>query len=175
MKYNLFIFTPCFPHYSHPGHWDGTKESLCWLPGSRPLQARGHFTLVPLPFGTTSHYLFAQPPQLQSSGNDSKHISLTWPFPHRHQHVQWPVDVVELLYWFLLLNTDSAVAPLSMAMPGYWLRQKCINNQYVFSATEIWLVDLHWVVTHIPTNTIYIVLATQTCHSLFTRVKVTGN
>ena len=39
-----------------------------------------------------------QPLQLQSLKNFSGHISLTWPFPHRHQHTRRPVDVMELLW-----------------------------------------------------------------------------
>ena len=30
----------------------------------------------------------------------SRRFSLTWPFPNRHEHAWWPVDVTELLYRF---------------------------------------------------------------------------
>ena len=110
------IFTPCLPHHSHPGHQDQTKESICWSLGSRPTQAWGLFTLVPLSFGTTSHYLFAQPPQLQSSENVSKCISLAFlPETPAHPMAHWYYGTVLLI---LLLNTDSTVSPLSLATPG---------------------------------------------------------
>ena len=68
-KHPVYILTPCFPHHSHPGHWNQIKES------------QGFFRLVTLLFGTSARYLFAQPPQVKYPGNVSKHISLTWPFP----------------------------------------------------------------------------------------------
>ena len=37
--------------------------------------------------------------------------------PHRYRHFPWPVDVTELFPRFFLLNTDLAVAPLSLASP----------------------------------------------------------
>ena len=49
-------------------------------------------------FGTTSLYLSLQPLQLQPSRNISKHVSLTWSFPHRQQQARWLIDVTELLH-----------------------------------------------------------------------------
>ena len=46
------------------------------------------------------HYQCVHPPQFPPSGNFSRRIFLTWPFPHRHQHARWPVDIVELLHRF---------------------------------------------------------------------------
>ena len=100
MKISLFIFTPCLPHHSHPIHWDQTKEAVCWSLGSRPTQVQEHFILVPLLFGRTSRCPSIQPLQLQPSRNVSRNISLTWPFPHRHQHAQWPTYAMELLHRF---------------------------------------------------------------------------
>ena len=68
--------------------------------GSRPTQAQEHFTLMPLLFRTTSRCLSVQPFQLLPSRSIWRHISLSWPFPHRHQHTRWPIDVMELLHRF---------------------------------------------------------------------------
>ena len=62
------------------------------------MQAQGHIALVSLPCETTSCYLYVQPCQLQPSRNVSWHISVTWPFPYRHQLAIWPVYYTELLY-----------------------------------------------------------------------------
>ena len=32
----------------------------------------------------------------------SRHISLTWPFLHRHQHARWPVDVTDCFMYFAI-------------------------------------------------------------------------
>ena len=41
---------------------------------------QGHFLLAPLPCGTTSRYL------------------PIWLFLHKHQHAQWPIDVLDRSY-----------------------------------------------------------------------------
>ena len=67
----------------------------CWSQASSQVRVKlGCFTLVPLPSCSMS----IQPPQLQPSENVSRHISLTWPFLHRHQHTWWPFDVAVQLY-----------------------------------------------------------------------------
>ena len=96
LKNDLFIFTPYLPHHSHPVHWDQTRESLCRSLGSRPTPVQGHFTFAPLLFGTTSHCLSVQVPQLPPSGN----VSVTLPSPHRHQHVQSHL----LMLWSRFIN-----------------------------------------------------------------------
>ena len=64
MKNNLFIFTPCLPHHSHPILCDQTKESLYPSLGSRPTQAGVRaFHSCALSVGTTARYLSAQPPE----------------------------------------------------------------------------------------------------------------
>ena len=56
---------------------------------------------------------------LLPSRNIWRHISLTWPFPRRHWHALWPVDVTELTISLILLsNPDLAVAPLSLTLSG---------------------------------------------------------
>ena len=77
-----------------------TKELVWRSLGSRPTQVEEHFNLVHLLVGTTSHCLSIQPFQLLLSRYIWRHISVTWPFPHRHQHTWWPIDVTELLHRF---------------------------------------------------------------------------
>ena len=85
MKNSLLILTPCVLHHSHSVHWDQTKDLVCQSLGSRITQVQEHFTLVSLLFGTASRCLSIQSFQLLPSRNIWRHISLTWPFPHRHQ------------------------------------------------------------------------------------------
>ena len=116
LENGLFIFTLCLPHHSHPINWDQWKVLVCQ---SRPTQVQEVFTLVCHLFGTTCCCLSIHPFQLPSSRNSWRHISLTWSFPHRHQHTWWPVDVTELLHRFCCSTTDPdytmhiGVSPLS--------------------------------------------------------------
>ena len=96
IKISLLIFTPCFLHHYHPIHWDRTKVLVCQSLRSRPTRTQELFTVVARLFGTTSRCLSIQPFQLLPSRNIWRHISLTWPFPNRHWHARWPVDVTEL-------------------------------------------------------------------------------
>ena len=100
MQNRLFIVTPYLPRHSHPVHWYQTKELVCRSLVSRPTQMQELFMRVLCLFGTTSFCLSVQPFQLLPSKNIWRHISLTCPFPHRHRHARWPVDVYELLYRF---------------------------------------------------------------------------
>ena len=88
MKDSLFIFTPCLSNHSYPIHWDRTKVLVCWSPGSRPTLAQELFTLVLYLFGTTSHCLSVQLFQLLPSRIIWRYMSLTWPFPLRHQYAR---------------------------------------------------------------------------------------
>ena len=47
MKNNLFIFTPCLLHHSHPVHRDQTKILVCQSLGLRPTQARAFHSCAP--------------------------------------------------------------------------------------------------------------------------------
>ena len=87
------------------------------VPRVKTTQAQKLFTLVPRPSGTTCRCLSVQPVQLLPSRHIWRHISLTWPFSHRHRHAWWPVDITELSS-ILLLNTDSPVTPQSLATSG---------------------------------------------------------
>ena len=94
---SLYAF-PSLPSYSlRP-----SKGISLLVPGSRTTQAQELFTLVLRRFGTPSRCLSIQPLHLQLSGNVSKHISLTWPFPHKHKHARWPINFLKLLhrFWF---------------------------------------------------------------------------
>ena len=53
-------------------------------------------SLVLCLFGTTCLCLSVQSFQLLPLRNIRRHISLTWPFPHRYRYARWSVDVMEL-------------------------------------------------------------------------------
>ena len=102
--------------------------------------------------GTTFFCLSIQPVQFLPSRSIWRHISLTWPFPRRYRQT-W------LLYHgtvssTLLLNTDLAVAPLSLAKLGILVLQKfyglidCMRligrscTQPLFLFVLIWIAGL---------------------------------
>ena len=116
MKNSLFIFTPCLSHHSNPIHWDQAKELVCPSLGSRPGQVQELFTLVPSLFGTACRCLSIQPFPLLPSRNIWRHISSTWPFPHRRQHALQVVDVTELLHRF------GCWTPIPLSHHWAWLR-----------------------------------------------------
>ena len=72
MRNNPFTFTLWLQLLFHQAHWDQTEESLCPSLGSGPTLAQGPSVLAPLLFGTTFHYLSAQPPRLPLSEDVSK-------------------------------------------------------------------------------------------------------
>ena len=88
--------------------------------GSRPTQAQELFTLVLCLFGTASRCLSIQPCQFLPSRNIWRHISLTWPFPHRHQHAQWPIDVTKLFVWFCCWTLIWLSRHWAWLRQGYW-------------------------------------------------------
>ena len=108
------MFAPVLPSRSLRSNKGIT---VCQSLGPRPMQVQEHFILVPVPFGTTSRCLSIQPRQLQLSGSVSRHISWTWPFPIDTSRPDGPW-CYGTTWSILLLNTDSAVAPLSLALPG---------------------------------------------------------
>ena len=101
----------------HHVHWDHLNESLCLHLESRPMPGKDHLALVPLLPGTACHYQFVYPLQLQPSGNVSRHIFLTWPFPI---DTGIPNDLLTLWNYFNYFAVDHwlDVAPLSLATPG---------------------------------------------------------
>ena len=131
MKNSLLIFTPWLLRHFHPVHWDQTKELACRSLESRPSQVQELFTLVAWLFGTICRCLSVQPFQLLPSRNTSRHISLTWPFLHKHHHDRWPVDVI----WWRKCFINFAVE--------HWL--VCRSTEPGFTgeigAVEIWLID----------------------------------
>ena len=132
MKNNLFIFTQCLPITPIP--FTEIKQRYHSSPslGLRPTRAQGNFSLVPLSFGKTSRFLSVPPPQFQPSGNIWKHVSLTRPFAHRHQHARWPVDITGCFM-------DFAVARFSChgTEPG-------LTGD--IGTIDIWWIDInhHW-------------------------------
>ena len=89
-KNSLFTFTPCLLHHFLPVHRSNNNNTLPVPRVKTNTGARAfHFCL----FGTASRCLSIQPFRLLPSRNICQHISLTWPFPHRHWCAQWPVDV----------------------------------------------------------------------------------
>ena len=116
---------------SHPMHWDQAKELVCQSLGSRPTQAKELFTLVSRLVETSSYCLSIQPFQLPPSRNISRHISLTWPFPHRRQHTQWPIDVTELFHRFCCWTPIWLSRHCACFRHGYWRYRNLIN----------WLID----------------------------------
>ena len=134
MKNSLFIFTPCLPHRFLPVHWDQTMIIICQSLGSRPILVQEPFTLLPHLFGTTSHCLSVQPFQLLPLRNIWRHISLTWPFPHRYHHSPWSVDVTELFprfcCWTLIWLSHHWV----WLCWGYWHYRSLID----------WLINHHF-------------------------------
>ena len=95
---------------------------------SKPTQLQELFTLLLHLFSTTSRCLSLQSVRLLHSRNIWRHISLTWLFPHRHQHAWWPVDVMELFLQF------GCWTPIRLSHHWAWLHQG-------FGGIEIWLID----------------------------------
>ena len=91
-------------------------ESLCPSLGSGPTLAQGPSALAPLLFGTTFHYLSIQPPRLPPSEDVSKHTFSTWPSPVDPSVPNGLLMLQNSLNDFV--NTNLAVAPLSLATPG---------------------------------------------------------
>ena len=83
------------------------KELVCRSLGVKTnTGARAFSLLCPRPFWSKPAAVLSHSGhfQLLPSRNISRRISLTWPFPHRHQHTRQSVDVTEQLHRFLLLN-----------------------------------------------------------------------
>ena len=131
VKHSLFIFTPYFPHWFLPGHWDQTMIIVCQSLGSRPILVQELFTLVPCLFGTTSHCLSVQPFPLLPLRNIWRHISLIWPFPHRYRHSPRPVDVTEVFPRFCCWTLIWLLRHWAWLRWGYWRYRSLID----------WLID----------------------------------
>ena len=93
---------------------------VCQSLGSRQILVQELFTLVPHLFGTTSCCLSIQPFQLLPLRNIWRHISLTWPFPHRYRHARWPVDVTELFPRFCCWTLIWLSRHWAWLRWGYW-------------------------------------------------------
>ena len=97
----------------------------------RPILVQELFTLVRHLFGTTCRCLSIQPFQLLSLRNIWRHISLTWPFPHRYRI---PHGLLMLRNCFLAFAVE------------HWLG--CRGTEPGFAgdigAIEVWLIEI-WV------------------------------
>ena len=82
-------------------------------------------------FGITSYCLSIQPFQLLPSKSISGHISLTWPFPHRHQHARWPVDVTELFLRFCCWTLTQLSRHWAWLHRGYWRCRNLIDWSFL--------------------------------------------
>ena len=127
---SLFIFTPYFPHHSHPGHWDQAKELVCQSLGSIPTQTQELFPLVLCLFGTTCCCLSIKPFQLLPSRNIWRHISLTWPFPLRHWHTRHPLDAMELFHQFCYWTLIRLSRHWVWHCQGYWSYRNWMDDWY---------------------------------------------
>ena len=137
-------------HFTHV-HWDQIKESLCRCLESRPMLGKDHLPLVPLLFGTACYYQSAHPLQFPPSGNVSRHIFLTWSFPHRHRHARWPVDVVELLHKFCCWSLIWMSRHWAWLRRGYWCYRNLVD----------WLIDCLITYTTTVTTTLTILWRTE--------------
>ena len=97
----------------------------------RPILVQELFILVPRLFGTTSRCLSVQPFQLLPLRNIWRHISFTWPFPHRYRHSPWPVDVTELFARFCCWTLIRLLRHWAWLRRGYWRYRTLID----------WLLD----------------------------------
>ena len=100
---------------------------VCQSLGSRPILVLELFTLVPRLFETTYRCLSVQPVQLLPSRNIWRHISLTWPFPHRYRHSPWPVDVMELFPRFCCWTLIWLSRQWAWLRRGYWRYRSLID------------------------------------------------
>ena len=73
------------------------------------------------------HYQAVQPLHFPPSGNVSRHIFLTWPFPHRHRHARWPVDIVELLHRFCCWALIWIMRHWAWLRRGYWRYRNLVD------------------------------------------------
>ena len=68
---------------------------------------------------------------VRSAISSWRHIALTWPFPHRYRHAQWPVDVTELFPRFCCWTLIRLSRYWAWLRRAYWRYRKLIY----------WLID----------------------------------
>ena len=112
---------------THPVHWDRTMIIICQSLRSRPTEVQDLFTLLPRLFGTTCCCLSVQPYHLLPLRNIWRRISLTWPFPHRHRHARWHVDVTELFPRFCCWTLIRLSRHSAWLRRGYWHYRNLID------------------------------------------------
>ena len=111
---------------------------------------------MPHLFGTACRCLSVQPFRLLPSRNVSRHISLMWPFPHRHQHARWPVNVTELLHR-ICWTPIRLPGHWAWLRPGYWCYRNLMD----------WLIETSWTIRKmLELHQSIECLSTCTSHSL---------
>ena len=113
---DLFILTQCFLHHSHSIHSNHTRESFCQSLWSRPMKAHEYFTFALLFFGTAFRCPFTYfSCNLQDAFEDTS-LWLGLPLIDTSMPDEcWCYGTASLI---LLLNTDLAVVPMSLAKLG---------------------------------------------------------
>ena len=104
-----------------------SKELVRRSLGLRWTQVQELFTLEPNLTGTTSRCLFIQPFQLLPLRNIRRHISLAWPFPHRHLYVRWPIDVTDVFLRFCSWTTIRLLCHWAWLCWGFWRYRNLID------------------------------------------------
>ena len=147
MKNGLLIFSPCLLHHFLPVHWDQAKELVCRTLGSRPTQAQELFTLVSLWNNLPLSVLSAISVATFQKPLKAHLFDLT--FTPAHLSAHWFYRTVSSI---LILNTDSAVAPASLASSGVLVLWKFhwLINWWMF------LCDTRDVSKRMPTKTMNI-------------------
>ena len=109
MRNNLFAFAPWSSLFFHHAHWDQTEKSLCPSLGSEPTLAQGPSAL--------SNNLPLSIHPATSVATFIRRIK-TYLFDLATPVCPMACWCFEIASTTLYLNTDLAVAPLSLAMPG---------------------------------------------------------
>ena len=115
-----------------------TMIIICQSLGSRLTQVQELFTLMPHLFGTTCRCLSVQPFQLLPLRNIWRHISLTWPFPHRYRHAWW------LVVSTVLFPRFCCWTPIWLSRHWAWLRRGYWRYRDLIDWLIDWLAAVTW-------------------------------
>ena len=118
VKNSLLIFTPCLLHRFLPVRWDQTMIIVCHSLGSRPILVLEVFTLVPPSLWNNLPLSVHSASSVTTFKKYLKTHLFDLAFPPWILSLPmacWCYGTVSLI---LLLNTDLAVVPLSLASPG---------------------------------------------------------
>ena len=87
--------------------------------------------------------LSVQPFQLLPPRSIWKHISLAWPFPYRHQHARWLVDVTKLFHRFCCWTPIQLLRHWVWLAWGFWRYKNFID--WLIWACIIMVVPIDWI------------------------------